>query len=1131
MAGIVKQLFLINRQLEILKRDITLYSDKVKASLKIVGAARQIDLREMDESQVQFARKRAGRIIKRAILSKQTKEQILTNPYFAFLSMIDKDDAQLQLSAIMFGRHVAELRIDARERIDNPLINISEYYHRSNNLKNEAITAFFKEFGIPKRFDEKNYTYVAITRLKNSPVEEDIIHYFNNGEKKDLVLLEKAPYTIAVLAIPTDDLKYVELVKDRIKHFGLVASSWEIAENVRVIKYDEHLLKDKPKIKLAPNLPRTKEGLINSEIFYKLSRIASSDGRYATKKLAHCLKKILEGRLELSEGAIKRIALMLDLTNRFYENHYPRYAFCVYVIVHEISLALLSNKDKAFLDAEYDLFLKESRSTLNKTLNLDEAKLSNSIFVALSSTSGVNAYAIAMRIAAIMKTPDGVPPTVHMVKPCYYELPYISSLKEASPADDADIFMISAGPIVNPDGLAPGIDINLFVKNHIIDTKREKPTTIIIDATTALYKNIKLDQNVRELVEVGKLSIIINESHQKFGLIHTDEAQYGRVFGWCSKENFAAFDIGRFAENAREDYDNHVDIRIGAFISTRCEEILEDIKLRHFTNGGILRSILSETKLVTMDIVSHEDMLPNLDELYFLNDIELGPQTYTSNLEKAAYGVIDYRSSFGHYMTTTNGVETQRRMSPSASDTIDCLVEASHIRLAADKSPKAMLGNLISRAINQAKLSLEEQIITIAMLHNIIFNIHLPPNAIGNVSLIELTGDLLADKKIMQEEKIRLMFSKKHPKDIILIRKPNKSIEIGYCTLQNQYMQKAIQDRELLAMPRWRNFQGKISIKEIRACLRKFEANVLPKDTNLPVVFAAISNALACCPLLNNRQHVMNIKSWLSHVREKIIIEYNPKKKVEFFAAIRNLYNMQILLNEDEINILAKHPELCKYIKDTNDELSLRAAINFYKDNGQYGNFSYLINNKEFFALLLASYKSGGNTVLASKDNYSSNIGSDERAKDFSKAILKVYKSNKEILLGLSKSSAEYKRAKVRSKDYLQICVMALHIYYSKPNPEESDKNKLIKSVKFAERHYLKVLAKESVAAKSARYILMAVTNFIAALLVVPLYLNYRSTGKILFFSSTRSQSKLQEAHRELYKDYDKLVVIPAVNL
>ena len=120
-----RKLFLINRQLEILKRDITLYSDKVKASLKIVGAARQIDLREMDESQVQFARKRAGRIIKRAILSKQTKEQILTNPYFAFLSMIDKDDAQLQLSAIMFGRHVAELRIDARERIDNPLINIT----------------------------------------------------------------------------------------------------------------------------------------------------------------------------------------------------------------------------------------------------------------------------------------------------------------------------------------------------------------------------------------------------------------------------------------------------------------------------------------------------------------------------------------------------------------------------------------------------------------------------------------------------------------------------------------------------------------------------------------------------------------------------------------------------------------------------------------------------------------------------------------------------------------------------------------------------------------------------------------------------------------------------------------------
>jgi len=1113
MAGILKQLFETNFQLETLKQDIKFYSYNSKAVLRKIFRSKPT---KMSEEQ-------AARLIQQAIRTKKIKETILANPYFAYLSMIERDDDQFQLSAIMFGRHVAELRIDARERIDNPLINTSEYYHRSNNLKNDAIIAFFKEFGIPKKYNEKNYTHVAITRLKNSPVEEDIIRYFNNGVNKDLALLQKAPYTIAVLAIPNNDLIYVELVKDRIKHFGLVASSWEIAENVRVTKYDEHLLTEKPKIKLDHNLPLTKEGLIDSEIFYRLDAIASNFVRYPTKKLALCLKKMIEGSPKLSEGAIKRIALMLDLTNRFYAHHYPRYAFCVYAIVHEISLALLSNKDAAFLDAEYDAFLQESRTTLNKTLDLDEEKLSNSTFVALSSTSGVNAYAIAMRIAAIMKTPDGLPPKVHMVLPCYYELPSISNLKEAIPSDDADIFMISAGPIVNPAGLTPGVDINLFVKNHIINTKRQKPATIIIDATTALYKNMILNQDVKKLLEEGKLSIIVHESHQKFGLIHTDEAQYGRVFGWCSKENFAASDISIFEENAREDFDNHIDIRVGTFISSRCTGILEDIKRRHFTNGGILRSILSETKLITMDVVRHVDMLSNLDELYFLNDIELGPKTYTSNLERAAYGVIDYRSSFGHYMTTSTGVEPQRRMSPSATDTIDCLVEASHIRLSADKSPKTMLGNIIDSAISQDELSIEEQIITIAMLHNIVFNIHLPPKSIGNVILLELTGNPLFDKKIIQEEKARLIYSSIYPKDIILIRRPDRNIEIGYCTIQNRYVQKAIQDPELLAMPRWQNFQGKINLKDIRACLRKFEVSVLPKYANLPLVFAAMSNALDCCPLLNNRQHVMNIKSWLSYVREKIIIEYNPKKIKLFFVAIRNLYNRQISLNEDELKILAKHPELCKFIKDSHDELSLRSAINFYKENGQYGDFSYLINNKEFFFLLLASYKNNENTYSLSKDIYSSNNAADARANDFSKAIMKVYKGYKEILLGLGKYSVEYNCAKAGSKNYLKRCAKALHKYYSKPNPTESDKKALIRSVKFAESRYLVILGVESSAAKFSRYILMAVTNFIAALLLVPLYINYRTTGHLLFFRSTRSQDKLQLAHHELYKDYNKL--------
>ena len=1118
----MKELFSKFDNLRDLKRDIKIYFDKTKGSLKISSTASKIDMIKIDGAQEVAAREKAATLIQQTFRNKKIKEAILTNPYFSYLSMIDSEDEQFQLSAIMFGRHVAELRIGARERIDNPLINTREYYHRSQNLQNEAIDAFFREFEIPPILDAENYTYMAITRLKNSRAEEDIISYFNNhvekGDKKDLVLFEKEPYSIAVLAIPKDDPVYVAHVKDRIRHFGLVASSWEIAENVRFTKLGEQLLaelKDKPKIKLDLNLPVTKNELINSEIFFKLNRITSSSGRYATKKLAICLKKMIEGLPELSEGAIKRIALMLDMTNRFYEHHYPRYAFCVYAIVHEISLALLRNKGKDFLDVEYSEFLKESRSTLNKTLKLDEEKLSKSTFVALSSTSGVNSYAIAMRIAAVMKTPDGSPPTVHMVAPCYYELPSISSLKEATPADDADIFMISAGPIVNMEGLTPGVDINRFVKNHIIDTKRQKPTTIIIDATTSLYKNLKLNPDVRKLVEEGKLSIIVHESHQKFGLIHTDEAQYGRVFGWCSKKQFGELDT--FKKNAREDFDNHVDIRIGAFISTRCREILEDIKKQHFTNGGILRSILSETKLVTMDVVRHEDMLSDLDELYFLDSPELRPGYFISELEQAAYGVIDYRASFGHYAATTSGVPgvpgvrgvpNHRRLSPDASDSIDCLVAASHTRLSADKKPITMLSNLIALARKKENLSLEEQIVTMGLLHSTIFNIRLFPLNIDEVHLTILTDNVNNNNIIMDDLKNKVVNPKNKRKGAVsLIRMSDNTIALGYCSFDNQYRQINIEDKDIIALGLQGDQSGKIdgdkALKAIKAHINKLQGAAIPKNANLAVVYAAMSNALDCCPLLKNRQHMFNIKAWLLQVREKLIKEYDiqeqlitecdadgdiakiydRKGKVDFFDTIRAMYSMNISLKDSELKIISKNPVLCKYIKTSQDKYTIEALIALFI----IPNFSSTID------------------LSLVKDN-----------PDFKAAITKVYKANDEILLSLRKSSAKFNEASISSKVYLSACSFALYSYYSKSNPLETDKVELLTKLKSAEINYLVVLAKETLFAKIARGILMSVTTFIATILVVPLVIHYQNTGRVMFFGAPSAQLKLQDMHYKL---------------
>jgi len=42
---------------------------------------------------------------------------------------------------------------------------------------------------------------------------------------------------------------------------------------------------------------------------------------------------------------------------------------------------------------------------------------------------------------------------------------------------------------------------------------------------------------------------------------------------------------------------------------------------------------------------------------------------------------------------------------------------------------------------------------------------------------------------------------------------------------------------------------------------------------------------------------------------------------------------------------------------------------------------------------------------------------------------------------------------------------------------------------------------------------------FIAALLVVPLVIHYRNTGRVLFFKASSEQLKLQDMHYELDKE------------
>jgi hypothetical protein len=1035
---------------------------KDKALLKLANDIKKhSDLETLSDSKPKcsnLSKDQAARFILQTWRKKKIKDALLKSPFNAYRSMIAPDDKQLQLSSAMYGHHVAELISDAKEQIDNPLINPAELYHRSMALNNPVLNALFKEFNI-QNFEQ--YDCLPISLLANNPIE-DVLALFEKS-LPGLQLVKKEPYSIALLLIPKINEEAKNKLKNKIKNMGLVASSWEIAENIKhsEIPVPAHTIK----IQLDPNLPKTKEELLDSEIMAKLRRVSVSGKKYPTQLLAICLKKLLSDLPpNISSGAIQRIATMVDLTNTFYTYHYPRYALCIHSVLHEISLALIENKDSAFMEKEYTRFRDESAATLASTLRIEEKNLEKSTFLATASISGASACAVAMRIASKMNTPNDEKPKVKIFKPCYYELPNTFNLDSTNDANAADVLMISVGPIVNPEGLTPGMDINLFIKRHIIDANRTKPVTIIVDATTALYKNIELNKEAQQLIATGQLSVIIHESHQKFGLIHTDQAQYGRVFGWCSKEHFSEETLQEVEKNTKEDFFTHPDMRIGAFVSTRCEETLEHIKRRHFANGAILRNMLVKHSIASAHVEPHDDMQQNLDELYFLTDTENAPGSYISNMEYAGYGALEYRSSFGHYALTSTGVEEQRRISPDASDTIDNLITASHMRLSRQYSysTRTMLQLLINSSTpNKASLPLEEQILVTGLLHNISSFCPIVPSHFNEV--------VYQDQSLTAVDKKKIMTSESSAKNIYISKTVHKGKDpvyyIGFHSHGTTFRQIQIKDPYILGLVRAGNISSPQNRNTIKTYIHSLQENYFPDQANLPMIYAAVGNALEKCPSLRNRPSIININIWLSALKKSILEKYQPINATEFLKAIKNLHDSNNLTLDGE---------------------SIQSLLVFLSQ----------VNLSSISPVALAN-------------------------KNFIKAIKKVIESNQEILEHLKKSPNKFKTAHEASKIYLNSSFNELHNYYSNANPTESQRAHLMASIKNAEEGYIKVLAVDrSTFSKLARYLLMMVTNFIAGLtLGAAHYINYKTTGNVAFFSCTRTENKLRTFHREFEEE------------
>ncbi|KTD47776.1 hypothetical protein [Legionella quateirensis] len=668
--------------------------------------------KESQYSEDKEKRKAAAKVILRAWRGNKITQSITSSPYFSYLSMLDpQDEKRLMLSALMYGRHVAEIASQSEYYINNPFIPTGAKYHRNDNKVGRIMELFCQKLGIESVNPYK--LYIPISLLENCTKDQlmdSAIKFIQQEsdwfqlEHLDHEIIVHPNQQVGVLVLDPYQHYESEKIKTFMESSGFIASPWQLAETVGDMA--ERPAISNVAIPIMPDLPGSKELLLKSKMFNQLLRVSSNE-KYPTHLLAKSLVELLKNLPEdTDEKTIQRIALMTELANAFYAFNYTRYAFFVATIIHEVSLKLaLDNQSPEALEEDFTAFTHVSQTVFQEALGLGKTELEAVSVVSMPALSGTNAYFLAQEIAK--KITSVSDPVIAAAPHEYFE---INNLIPEDTSTQPTILLLSAGPIVDGHGLNPGKDINKFVQNYVIDPQRTEPLTLIVDTTTALNKDLNLSPEVKKLIESGQLSIIVFESFQKFGLLHSDQAQVGRLVAFCSKKHYSQEELARWMANAKKDFSTHLDMRIAAYLHIYCAPILEEIKHKHFDNGEIFRTILAQTAVINEQITSDTSNLNTQN--YFVawrND----------ETEQNFKSILDFRDSFGHFAETTSLILGMARLSPGASDALDALITASQLYLDRvgfrDKDPLLTILNAAA-TWDKLNLKLEHRIIIMAVL-------------------------------------------------------------------------------------------------------------------------------------------------------------------------------------------------------------------------------------------------------------------------------------------------------------------------------------------------------------------------------------------------------------------------------
>lgn len=548
--------------------------------------------------------------------------------------------------------------------------------------------SFLKNPDIYKDFSDDNIAnnmfgmHVARIKKENKNVN---MEYITNSKEVVTYYREGNSEEQKFKAFPMDST----FTNIPVAFLGTGKSRWE--KNIQKFLSNKNRQSHTKKIyanKILNNFASDFSALIRSKEFNKLKAISRRNKSpfslhaeeicnimewlYKCDKLKDLDKRnLLEFDIKRIQSNIARMHMFLSMLVYLHNNSHTKFATLMEPLLHEISLLMLEIKHMSVTNEI--IHLQEFSRSVNDeflyspgTFGVEEKHLSHLVVMGFPANSGMYAHSLSLILAQNIL---GIKPqnkknfsfTVYKESEHYFETKQpirgLLKIKEVNDIkSNPDIYLINASIL---DGFSPysgGTNVNHLLEELLRTVNIKKHTVLVIDITTTDYAQLRLSALVQNLLSKQLLTLIFWESWQKFGLLGTDQIQFGRIIVLTHKVN-----VPKLAEsiNAAKEDNKLFDMQMGSLFQI-CRKQHHKYRQLHFQNGEILRSSLNQNIKDGFDKVG-----PFLSDQYL----------YTTLAIFENFGIQE-RDSFGFNNITITG----KRISASCEPNIDIKIFGLYLK-------------------------------------------------------------------------------------------------------------------------------------------------------------------------------------------------------------------------------------------------------------------------------------------------------------------------------------------------------------------------------------------------------------------------------------------------------------------